>query len=307
MSDGSAIPIILVLGPTASGKSALAARLAQTLPGEVISADAFAVYRGMDVGTAKPSAEERAVVPHHLIDCFEPEDRCDANRWFALADGLIRDIHARRKTPVIAGGTPLYTKLLIEGISAGPPRNQLAREILQNCYEVDPDTMWKHLQELDPEYAKKLHPNDGRRIVRALEVYFTTKRPYSSFHTTDGTRRTDLRPLMIGLEWDRAILHQRIAERTQTMFARGLVHEVRKIRPRLSPEAMQAVGYKEVCAYLDGTISMEQCIADVTAGTRQLAKHQLTWYRRFPDIRWIPGDAPDLAELALKLCQDWLS
>ncbi|MEK7414593.1 MAG: tRNA (adenosine(37)-N6)-dimethylallyltransferase MiaA [Planctomycetota bacterium] len=301
------LPIILILGPTASGKSALAARLAQALPGEVISADAFAVYRGMDIGTAKPSAEERAVVPHYLIDCFEPEDRCDANRWFALADGLIREIHTRKKTPVIAGGTPLYTKLLIEGISAGPPRDVLVRSALQAAYQADPAAVWTELQRIDPTYAATRHPNDERRIIRALEVYRLTGKSYSSFHTTDGTRRADLRPLMIGLEWDRAVLHQRIAERTRTMFARSLIDEVRKIRPRLSPEAMQAVGYKEVCSHLDGTITLEQCIADVTAGTRQLAKHQLTWYRRFPDIRWLPGDAPDLFEQALALCTTHLA
>jgi tRNA dimethylallyltransferase len=204
---------------------------------------------------------------------------------------------------VVAGGTPLYTKLLIEGISAGPPRDETLRAELQAAYRADPAAVWSELERADPTYAAGRHRNDERRIVRALEVFRLTGKPYSSFHTTDGQRRADLRPLLIGLHWERPVLHQRIAQRTREIFARGLVDEVRRLRPRLSREALQAVGYKEVCALLDGACSLAACVAAVEAGTRQLAKHQLTWYRRFADIRWIPGDAPDRDTQALALCR----
>ncbi len=287
--------VVLVLGPTASGKSAVAVALAERLGGEVVSADAFAVYRGMDVGTAKPDAVTRARVPHHLIDVLEPGERCDASRWVALAEAAIADIAARGRVPVIAGGTPLYTKLLVEGISAGPPRDEALRAELSAC---EPAVLWAELQRVDPTYAAQRHPNDLRRIVRALEVFRLTGKPYSSFHTTDGGRRADLRALQLGLQWDKAVLHARIAERTRTMFAAGLIDEVRALRHRLSPEARQAVGYKEVIDHLDGRLTLDDCIAAVGLGTRHLAKHQLTWYRRFQDIVWLPGDAPDLVDQA---------
>jgi tRNA dimethylallyltransferase len=292
------VRIVLVLGPTASGKSALAAALAHRLDGEVVSADAFAVYRGMDVGTAKPDAALRARVPHHLIDVLEPGDRCDANRWVGLAEAAIADIHARGRVPVIAGGTPLYTKLLVEGISAGPPRDEAVRAMLQASYDADPRALWDELCRIDPIYAASRHPNDARRIVRALEVFRLTGKAYSSFHVTDGKRRSDISALQLGLQWDKAVLHARIAERTRAMFAAGLIDEVRRLRQTLSPEALQAVGYKEVAQHLDGLLGLEACIAAVELGTRHLAKHQMTWYRRFADIVWLPGDAADLTDRA---------
>lgn len=287
--------IVLVLGPTASGKSAVAVALAERLGGEVVSADAFAVYRGMDVGTAKPDAATRARVPHHLIDVLEPGERCDASRWVAMAEAAIADIAARGRVPVVAGGTPLYTKLLVEGISAGPPRDEALRAELS---AADPAVLWAELQRVDPAYAASRHPNDLRRIVRALEVYRLTGKAYSSFHTTDGGRREDLRALQLGLRWEKIVLSTRIRERTLAMFAAGLVDEVRALRDRLSPEARQAVGYKEVIEHLDGRLPLDGCIAAVELGTRHLAKHQLTWYRRFADIVWLPGDAPDLLDRA---------
>jgi tRNA dimethylallyltransferase len=296
------IPVILVLGPTASGKSSLAAALATRLGGEVVSADAFAVYRGMDIGTAKPDAVARAAVPHHLIDILEPEERCDASRWVGLAEAAIREIHARGRLAMVAGGTPLYTKLLIEGISAGPPRDERLRSELQ---QADPASLWSELQRVDPTYAAARHPNDLRRIVRAIEVHRLTGRPYSSFHTTDGTRRDDLLVLQFGLQWDKAVLHERINQRVRSMLDAGLVEEVRRLRPRLSPEARQAVGYKEVLDHLDGRLDLTACHAAIALGTRHLAKHQMTWYRRFPDIRWLPGDAPDLADQTERLARAW--
>ena len=301
-----AVPLVLVLGPTASGKSRLALELASRLGGEVVSADAMAVYRGMDIGTAKPAAAERQAVPHHLIDIFDPSEACNGSRWFALADHAVRDIHARGRLPLVAGGTPLYAKLLIEGISAGPPRDEVLRSELQARYrDGGAEALFAELVRIDPTYAATRHPNDERRIVRALEVWRLTGRPYSSFHTTDGVRRSDLRPLLLGLRWDRDELYRRIDARAQAMFDHGLVAEVAGLRGRLSPEAAQAVGYKEVLAHLEGRCDLATAIATVCRNSRHLAKHQLTWYRGWDDIVWLAGDAPDLAAQAEALARKW--
>ena len=300
------IPLLVVLGPTASGKSALAIALAQQLAGEVISADAMAVYAGMDIGTAKPSPAEQAGVPHHLLELCPASQRCDAQRWFSAADAALHDIHARGRLPIVAGGTPLYVKLLLEGISAGAPRDLAVRARLQQRYrEEGGAALFAELQRVDPAYAAERHPNDERRLIRALEVWHLTGRPYSSFHTTDGIRRPELRPLLLGLQWDKPALHARIAERTRRMFAAGLVAEVEALRATMSPEARQAVGYKEVIAFLEGRDDLAQAQEHVERGTRHLAKHQLTWYRGWQDIVWLPGAASDLVSLALAEYARW--
>lgn len=289
------IPLILVLGPTASGKSALAAQLAAQIGGEVVSADAMAVYRGMDIGTAKPSATELALAPHHLISVFAPGERCDVSRWLALAETAIADIHQRGKTVVVCGGSPLYTKTLLEGLSAGAPRDEAVRAALNLRYTTEgAAVLFAELQRCDPVYAAQRHANDQMRVVRALEVQALTGLPFSSFHTTNGIRRDTYRSLLLGVQWDKETLHRRINTRTKAMFAAGLVDEVRALGPTLSPEARQAVGYKEVLDHLAGTYRLDDAIELVKRNSRHLAKHQMTWYRRFTDIVWLPGAAPDL-------------
>lgn len=299
MSD---LPVVLVLGPTASGKTGLAVALARRFDGEVISADAMAVYRGMDVGTAKPAPAERGGVPHHCLDWLEPEDRCDVSRWLTMADAATAGIAGRGRLPIIAGGSPLYTKAYLEGLSAGPPRDETVRRLLHERYAaIGGEALLEELRQVDPDYAADRHPNDQRRIVRALEVHRLTGRPYSSFHVTDGKRRPGLRPLLIGLRWDKPELHRRINARAKAMFAEGLIDEVRRLRPRLCPEAAQAVGYKEVIELLDGRIDEATALYHVQRNSRQLAKQQLNWYRRFRDIHWLPGDADDVQEQAAEL------
>lgn len=308
MPDPTALPLILVVGPTASGKSALSIHLAESLGGEIVSADAMAVYRGMDIGTAKPDAATLARVPHHLINVFEPEERCDVSRWLTLAEQAIADIHQRGKTPIIAGGTPLYTKALVEGLSAGAPRDAAVRAALDARYATDGGiALLAALRTVDPAYADARHANDQRRIVRALEVYELTGQPYSSFHTTDGIRSDRWRTLHIGLQWDRDVLYRRINARTKAMFQAGLIDEVTALADRLSPEAGQAVGYKEVVAYLAGDYDMDKAIELVKRNSRHLAKHQLTWYKRFADIEWIAGDDEQLLDKALNKARAHLS
>jgi tRNA dimethylallyltransferase len=300
-------PVLIILGPTASGKSSLAVALAQQLHGEIISADAFAVYRDMQVGTAKPSVEEQAGIPHHALSVVAVEDRCDVSRWLAIADAALTDIHSRGKLPIVAGGTPLYVKALLEGLSAGAPRDAALRSTLDLRYEQEGgEALYAELQTIDPQYAADRHPNDKRRIVRALEVFALTGKPYSSFHTTDGVRRDDINPCLIGLSWPRDIIYARINARALAMFNAGLVEEVRSLAKRLSPEAAQAVGYKEVLAYLRGEYDLAQAITLVQQKSRNLAKHQLTWYRNWTDIKWIPGDNPALVERAIAITRAWL-
>ncbi len=301
------LPIVLVLGPTASGKTALALALAREFAGEIVSADAMAVYRGLDIGTAKPSAAELAAAPHHLISCLEPDDRCDVSRWLGLAESALAGIAARGRLAIVAGGSPMYAKALLEGLSAGAPRDEAVRAQLAARYDREGgEALHRELERIDPAYAAQRHANDRKRIVRALEVHQLTGQPFSSFHTTDGVRRADLRPLLLGLDWDRAVLHRRIAARAEAMFAAGLVDEVRALAPCLSAEARQAVGYKEVLDMLAGTYDQARALELVTRNSRRLAKHQLTWYRGWSDLRWLPGDAPDLVAQAGALVRGFL-
>ena len=303
----AAVPLVLVVGPTASGKSVLAAGLAAALGGEVVSADAMAVYRGMDIATAKPGPELLALAPHHLIGVIDPGDRCDAARWLAMADAAIVGIRARGRPCIIAGGTPLYTKVLVEGLSAGAPRDPALRAELDARYaQIGAEAFHRELAAVDPAYAAAHHANDRRRLVRAMEVLRLTGRPYSAHHVTDGRRSPRWRTLHLGLAWEREALYRRINARARAMFRAGLVNEIARLRGSLSPEASQAVGCKEVLAHLAGACDLETAQEQVCRASRHLAKHQQTWYRRFPDIVWLPGDAPDLLAQAVAAARAFL-
>lgn len=305
--SASSLPILVLCGPTASGKSVLAVELAERLGGEIVNADAMAVYAGMDIGTAKPGPDELARVPHHLVSAITCEETCQVQRWLDLADAAIADIDRRGRRAVVAGGSPLYVKALLEGLSAGAPRDPAVRDRLDGDYDrLGGPAMLARLAAVDPEYAAARHPNDRRRIVRALEVFELTGRPYSAFHITDGRRRGCYRSLLLGLRWDKDALHRRINARARAMFDAGLVDEVRRLRDHLSPEARQAVGYKEVIGHLDGEYDLDHARYLVQRQTRLLAKHQHTWYRRFADIVWLPGDAEDLVDRALALAREFL-
>ncbi|MFM2090590.1 MAG: hypothetical protein RLZZ127_1079 [Planctomycetota bacterium] len=294
------IPLIVLIGPTASGKSRLAVDLALALGGEVVSADAFAVYRGMDIGTAKPTAAERRGVPHHAIDMVDPWERSDGARWLGWAEQAIAAIHAAGRPVIVAGGTPLYVRFLVEGMSAGAPRDEAVRRELDARYDaIGPTAFHAEVAAIDPAYAADRHPNDRRRLVRALEVHRLTGRPYSTFHTTAGGRDPRWDARLLGLEWPRERLYERINLRTRAMFAAGLVDEVRALAGRLSPESAQAVGYKEVLAHLGGRCTLAEAETAVATASRHLAKHQMTFYRQFSGVCWLPGDAADLEARAL--------
>lgn len=301
---------ICLAGPTASGKTAVALALAQRLPLEIISVDSALVYRGMDIGTAKPTATERAAVPHHLIDILDPAQAYSAAAFAADAQRLAAQIRARGRLPLLVGGTMLYFKALRSGLDALPPADAAVRAALdaQAAAEGWP-ALHAELARVDPTTAARLPPGDRQRVQRALEVFRVSGRPLSAWFAGPAEARPTDWP-MVSLEpADRAWLHRRIAQRFDTMLADGLVDEVRALRARgdLHPSlpAMRCVGYRQAWAALDaadatGTpLNLATLRETGIAATRQLAKRQLTWLRSVPDRHIIAADADDALQRAL--------
>lgn len=294
------LPLHFLIGPTASGKSAVALSLAPRINAEILSMDSMAVYRGIDVLAAKPSASERARAPHHLIDIVEPHETFSVGRYVEVAEGAVRDITIRGRRALFVGGTPLYLKALAEGFFDGPPADHDLRARLSA--RAAAEGTWRLHSELsarDPTAASRIHPNDLRRIVRALEVLELTGRPISEWQTQFGNPSSRYHCTVIGLRWDRRELYRRIEQRVDEMFERGLIEEVRKLRehqPPVSLSASQALGYREVGLYLEGKISLAEARTLLQTHTRQFARRQLIWFRTFRNIHWVDVSAADTAE-----------
>ncbi len=298
-------PLALV-GPTASGKTAAALALAKALPLEIISVDSALVYRGMDIGTAKPSADELAAVPHHLINIRDPLQTYSAAEFVRDAGALIREIQARGKLPLLVGGTMLYLKALMEGLDDMPAANATIRAAIEHeAAQLGWPAMHAQLMALDPLTAQRLSPNDSQRIQRALEVYKASGRTLSSFHANKkSAAQAELH--VIALEpQDRAWLHARIAQRFELMLAAGLVEEVRALRARgdLHAElpAMRCVGYRQVWETLDGVAPLATLTERGVAATRQLAKRQITWLRSMPERQSVACDQDQALNQVLTL------
>ena len=302
-------PALLLLGPTASGKTACALAIARRLPVEIISVDSALVYRDMDIGTAKPSAEERAACPHHLIDIVSPEESYSAARFRADAIRLMREINARGRIPLLAGGTMLYFKALRDGLSDLPAANAgLRRAIDETAAAHGWPALHAELARLDPAAAARLEPSDAQHIQRALEIVRLTGRPLAESYARKEDEALPCRLLAMALApSDRGVLHARIAERFDTMLHSGFVDEVRRLRRtyRLNPEmpSMRCVGYRQAWEYLDGDIGYDELRFKGIAATRQLAKRQLTWQRQFretwPGLVELDCLRPDLADAVL--------
>ncbi len=291
---------VCLAGPTASGKSALALQLAESLPIEIVSVDSAQVYRGMDIGTAKPGAAERAAVPHHLIDLLEPEQAYSAAQFARDATAAAGAVRARGRLPLLVGGTMLYFKALREGLDEMPPADAALRARLDARATAEGwPALHAELQRVDPVTAARLAPNDAQRIQRALEVWTLSGRPLSAFHARHGdARAADNWPLLSLEPASRAWLHQRIAWRFDAMLEAGFVAEVRRLRqrPALQPQmpSMRCVGYRQAWAALDrGTLDGLREAS--VAATRQLAKRQITWLRSMDVRARIACDAPDVA------------
>lgn len=283
---------LVLSGPTASGKTALGIELAQTLDAEIISMDSMALYRGMDIGTAKPTFAERALVPHHLIDVLEPWESGSVAWWLEQAKRAAIDMESRGKRVLFVGGTPLYLKALIHGLFDGPPADESIRSrLIEYAKAHGSPALHERLRAVDAPSAERIHPNDIRRMVRALEVHELTGKPMSTWQTQWGGARgegQEANDQLLWLDMDRTELYERINRRIVQMFAGGLVDEVRRLRalPRpLSHEAGQALGYKEVFDLLDGIVSQSETITLVQTRSRNFAKRQISWFRQMPECR----------------------
>jgi tRNA dimethylallyltransferase len=282
--------IIVLVGATASGKSAAAVLLAERIDAEILSIDSMQVYCGMNLGTAKPSREERLRVPHHLIDIVAPNQEFTVARFVAMADDVIRSVRKRGKRIVATGGTPLYYKALFEGIFDGPAANAEVRSRLR---ALPNKALHEKLSRVDPSASARIHVNDTKRLVRALEVYELTGHPISSMQTEWGSAQPRHQARWFGLAWDRDMLNRRINARVREMIEAGWADETRRLLAQygaLSPTAAEATGYRELVAHLRGELSLDDAIEQIKIATRQLARRQMKWFRRFPDVSWLDGN-----------------
>ena len=306
--------VLVVCGPTATGKTALAVALAQRFHGEVVSADSMQVYRGMDIGTAKPTAEEMQGVPHHMLDVADPWENFSVGRYVAQAIPVMDDILARGKLPIVAGGTGLYIDHLMAGREFAPFAPDTAgvrQQLQQQAREEGLEPLRDKLAQVDPESAQRLHPNDEKRIIRALEVYLTTGTTISQHNRESQAIPPRYHPLTIGLDFEqRPHLWQRIDRRVDVMMEQGLEEEVRRLLDAGIPPtctAMQAIGYKEIISALQQGRPVEEGAEEVKLRSRQYAKRQLTWFRRNGSARWLMWDRdPDLSA-ALQASTKYLS
>ncbi len=296
--------LTFIIGCTGSGKGSLGRELARRTGGEIISIDSMKVYRRMDIGTAKPSMEVRHQIPHHLIDIVEPCQEFSVAQYVKHAERAITDIQARRRPVFVVGGTPLYVKALSEGLFEGPGADPTLRARLTTTAEREGrDVLYERLRRVDPTAAERIHPNDLRRIVRALEVFELTGHPISAFQEQWDRDRAKYECAFIGLRREREDQAHRINDRVRRMIAEGLVDEVRSLlaEPKpLSAAARQALGYAEIIQHLEGRCTLADAVGMIKINTRQFAKAQRTWFKRFARVEWIDlspdADAADLAD-----------
>ncbi len=299
---------VILLGPTGSGKTALSLALGEQFNGEIVSCDSVAVYRGMDLGTAKPTKEERVRLPHHLIDVADPDQPFTAGDYSRRARAALREIAGRGRLPIVTGGTGLYLRALTEGLFAGPQRQEELRARLRRSHARH-GSAWLHrvLQRLDAASAGRIHANDTPKLIRAIEVCVAQREPMSQVMARDPL--TGFRLLRIGLNPPRQTLYAHLNRRCTAMFAAGLVEETRTLLARFGQvKALDSLGYRQALAVLDGTMSVEAAIAAAQQGHRNYAKRQLTWFRREPEVHWIEafGDEAEALAAGVKLVRDRL-
>ena len=293
--------IICIAGPTASGKTALAVALAKAFNGEVVSCDSMQIYKRMDIGTAKPTMEEMDGIPHHMINVAEPDEDFSVSRYCEMAAPILDDIIARGKTAIIAGGTGLYMDSLIKGNDFAPfPSTGMREKLEAQADREGMEAMLQLLQSIDPDAAAKLHLSDRKRIIRALEVYYETGETITAHNLKTQAIPPRYNPLWLGLDFeDRAELYRRIDLRVGIMLEQGLVKEIQDLLSSGIPEkctAMQAIGYKEFVAALDGQCSIEEAADEVRKSSRHYAKRQLTWFRRNKKIHWLIRETGESTE-----------
>jgi len=292
-------PILLsIIGPTASGKSALALHLAQESSGEILACDSTQLYRGFDIGTAKPSSSERTAIPHHLLDVLDAREPSTAGDYRERALSALSDLRDRNRLPILTVGTGLYLRALLEGLADLPQRSEDLRERLRaSAAEHGPGHLHLMLQHLDAQAAQQIAAPDEQKLIRAIEICLLSGKSLTEVHQSGRAPLTGWRVLKLGLEPPREALYQRIHERTEAMLAAGWLDEVRALLASGLPENAKPfdfIGYRELRAHLRGELTLDQARAAIQQGTRQYAKRQLTWFRREPNVHWLPGfgDSP---------------
>lgn len=302
--------MLCIVGPTATGKTRLSVALAQRLGAEIVSCDSMQLYRGMDVGTAKPTAQETGGVRHHMIDCLDPREEFSVSRYVELADRCVQDILARGKPVIVVGGTGLYVDSLVAGREFAPFPQTGRREALTARAEKEGiEPLMQELRAVDPEAAESIHPSNQKRVIRALEVYLETGKTITQHNRETRSRPPKYRPVWIGLDYvNRSALYARIDARVDEMFAQGLVDEVRRLLEGGVPEratSMQAIGYKELTAFLRGEGTEDAAREQIKLASRRYAKRQRTWFRRNPAVHWIEmPDTPDFGAV-LEEAMQW--
>ena len=300
-------PLLVIVGPTASGKTSLSLLLAQRLNAEIVSADSRQLYRLLDIGTAKPGFEDRRRVPHHFIDILDPGEEYSAGRYGQEARIVIEDILRRGKNPIMVGGSGLYVRAAVDGLFEGPEKDPELRERLEEEKRRNGiEGLLKKLEQVDPETAQWMRQEPKvRRIVRALEVFYSTGLPLSQFHK-EQRRVNSFETSFVGLDWERNKLYERIDERVDQMLGRGFLEEVRHLMTNYdrSSNSLNTVGYRELMDHLDGNISLEEAVALIKRNTRRFAKRQLTWFNADKRVQWHSlKSEKDLADLA----ENWRS
>jgi tRNA dimethylallyltransferase len=308
-------PVVVLIGPTAVGKSQIAIHIAKTLGLEVLSADSRQVYRGMDIGMDKPTLDERSGVPHRLIDLVDPDQPFNVGEYRRHAMIEIERLHHDGRVPLVVGGTGLYVRALLRGLWDGPQADWKFRQRLQDeARDNSPQWLHERLQEVDPDSAMRLHPRDQAKIIRALEVHHILKRPLSELHRRHAFADSPFTSLIIGLLRDRESLYRRINARVEIQLAKGLVEETRRLLSRgygRTLGSMKGLGYRQIAGFLAGEYSYDEAVRQLKRDTRHFAKRQLTWFRKEPGIEWIAIDENEsLEKVALRVerqIRDFLS
>ncbi len=288
--------LVVILGPTASGKTALSLALAQKFDGEIVNCDSVAMFREFDIGTAKPSAEERARAHHHLFDCVDPTEYMTAGEYARRARQVLREISERRHLPIVVGGTGLYLRALLEGLFPGPQRSEELRERLrESAARRGPDHLYRVLRRLDRAAAEKVHANDIPKLIRAIEVCLASRQKISELWQQGRDPLQGFRILRVGLDPDRVALYERINERARQMFEAGLVEETKTLLQKYgsTTRSIESLGYKQAVQFLQGELNREQAIQSAQQAHRNYAKRQMTWFRREEDVTWLKGFGDD--------------
>ena len=312
MTKPSDLPLVVLLGPTASGKSALAVWLAERCDGEVVACDSTQLYRGFDIGTAKPTAEERRGVPHHMLDVLEAREGTTAGGYRERATAVLEELAKRGKLPIFTVGTGLYLRALLEGLADVPERSEeLRRRLRSSAAAHRAGYLHRILQRLDGVSAEKIEPADQQKLIRAIEVCLLAKKPLSELHRSGRKRLLGWRALKIGLWPERERLYQRVRMRTDRMLARGWIEEVRGWVVQGLPATSKPfdfIGYRELRAVLEGTVELEEARRTILQATQRYAKRQFTWFRREPDVYWLRGfgEEPSVRERALARLEAFL-